>query len=169
MYKHRMSSNIIQYPYISAQTHEDLAVWSQGLQSDNITRMFQECPAKVGMKRHPSRLAHARWPQFAAGHGRMWHSKPTLIHDVFHKAATQVSRLWEMCSSSIKNSLQISSPMEQTVGQHDTLKRTQTYFLWQMEGKAIFERPTAVNEANAGQWPHCFTRFVIHFDNHPIC
>ena len=34
-----------------------------------------------------------------------------------------------------------------------------------MEGKAIFERPTAINEANAGQWPHCFTRFVIHFDN----
>ncbi len=31
-----------------------------------------------------------------------------------------------------------------------------------------FGWPTAINEANAGQWPHCFTRFFTHSDKDPM-
>lgn len=60
MYMDVQTSNvfeIIQYPYISAQTHEDLAVWSQGLQSDNITRMYQSrMSGKGGNEKTPFKI-----------------------------------------------------------------------------------------------------------------
>ncbi len=130
MHMDAQPSNVIEYHQISLYlstntlTEVALAVWSQGLQSDlfvyihyiiyklykhYITRMYQECLAKVGMTR-----AHVTFQ--ANPSAQVWRFFPSS---------------GEMFESSIKNSLQISSPMEQnakTVGQHDTLKQSQTYF-----------------------------------------
>ena len=59
--------------------------------------------------------------------------------------------------------------MEHRKDSWSTWSQTNSNILSLTDGrrKAIFERPTAINETNAGQWPHCFTRFVIHFHKHP--
>ena len=114
--------------------------------------MSNDCLAKVGRKSHPSRLAHCRWPQFAAGHGGMSHSKPTLIHDLVHKGAAQfggVSLQVERCFK-VQSKTVYKSPAPWSRRQKQLVNMILSNEL--KEGEAMFLQTFKIWVANRYQW-----------------